>query len=131
MVVTLPCSGPNRCHGAHGGVGTVLVERWTPGILDVALMWLGKEMISLSPHPVRRALRCLSRLPPLVDLPQKHRDAQPFACGLAWQELMLALRQMSTLAVMLRLGVSEEARAQEHGMLTILLPQRVHTLIQM
>src|SRR5262245_53632808 len=84
-----------------------------------------------APHPVRRAWRCLSRLPPLVDLPQKHRDAQPLACGLAWQELLLALRQMSTLAVMPRLGVSEEARAQEHGMLPILLPQRVHTLIQM
>src|SRR5262245_35920370 len=83
-----------------------------------------------APHLIQRAWRYPSRLPPLVDLPQKHRDAQPFACGLAWQELMLALRQMSTLAVMLRMGVGEEARAQEHGMLPVFLAQRVHTLIQ-
>jgi len=62
-----------------------------------------------APHPVRRAWRCLSRVPPLADLPQKHRDAQPFARGLARQELALALRQMSALAVMLRVGVGEEA----------------------
>ena len=64
-----------------------------------------------APHTVRRAWRCPSRLPPLVDLPQKHWDAQPFTRGLAWQELVLALRQMSALAVMLRMGVGEEARA--------------------
>src|SRR5215510_15283086 len=65
----------------------------------------------------------------LVNLPQKHRDAQPLARGLAWEELVLALRQMSALAVMLRMGVGEEARAQEHGMLPVFLAQRVHTLI--
>src|SRR5262249_58477846 len=54
---------------------------------------------------------------PLADLPQKHRDAQPFARGLARQELALALRQMSALAVMLRVGVSEKAGTQEHAML--------------
>src|SRR6266566_7548743 len=55
-----------------------------------------------APHPVRRAWRCPSRLPPLVDLPQKHWDTQPFARGLAWQKLALSLRQMPTLTVMLR-----------------------------
>src|SRR5215831_7142034 len=86
--------------------------------------------IMSAPHPVRRAWRCPSRLPPLVDLPQKHRDAQPFTRGLAWQELALTLRQMSALAVMLRVGVGEEAGAQEHSMLAIFLTQRIHTLIQ-
>ena len=71
--------------------------------------------VTSAPHPVRRAWRHPSRLSLLVDLPQKHRDAQPFACGLVWQELALTLRQMSALAVMLRVGVGEEAGAQEHG----------------
>src|SRR5262249_5551136 len=86
--------------------------------------------IMSAPHPVRRAWRCPSRLPSLVDLPQKHRDAQPFAHGFAWQGLALALRQVSALAVMLRVGVGEEAGAQEHGMLPVFLAQRIHTLIQ-
>src|SRR4029453_6536307 len=38
IVVTLPCCGPHRRHRAHGGVGTVPVERWLPNMLDVALM---------------------------------------------------------------------------------------------
>src|SRR5262245_53632809 len=60
MVVTLPCSGPNRCHGAHGGVGTVLVERWTPDMLDVALL------LSLqSTRHVRTASRASSVALPL------------------------------------------------------------------
>ena len=58
---------------------------------------------------MRRAWRCPSRLPPLVDFPQKHRDAQPFVRSLAWQEMALALRQMSTLAGMLRMDMREEA----------------------
>ena len=65
-----------------------------------------------------------------MDLPQKHRDAQPFTRGLAWQELALTLRQMSALAVMLRVGVGEETGAQEHGMLPVFLTQRIHTLVQ-
>jgi hypothetical protein len=44
-----------------------------------------------------------------VDFPQKDRDTQPFARGLAWQELALALRQMPTLAVMLRALMRQEA----------------------
>src|SRR5215510_3253365 len=129
IVVTLLCCGPDRRHRAHGGVGTVPVERWLPNILDAALM------LSLqSTRHVRTASHASSVALPLplttlVDLPQKHRDAQPFARGLAWQELVLALRQMSALAVMLRMGVGEEARAQEHGMLPVFLAQRVHTLI--
>ena len=59
-------------------------------------------------HPVRRAWRCPSRLPPLVDLSQEHRDAQPFARGLARQELALSFRQMSPLPVVLGMGVREK-----------------------
>ena len=43
---------------------------------------------------------------------------------------LLALRQMSALAVVLCVGVGEEAGAQEHGVLAIFLAQRIHTLIQ-
>ena len=50
--------------------------------------------------------------------------------GLARQELALALRQMSVLAVMLRVDVCEEAGSQEHWMLTVFLTQRIHTLVQ-
>src|SRR5215211_7310704 len=85
------------------------------------LCFPSRARVTSAPHLMQRAWRCPSRLLPLVDLPQKHRDAQPFARGLAWQELALALRQMSALAVMLRVGVGEEAGAQEHGMLPIFL----------
>ena len=84
-----------------------------------------------APHPVRRAMRCLSRLPPLVDLSQEHRDAQPFARGLARQELALSFRQMSPLTVVLGMGVSEKTRAQEDRVFAIFLAQRIDTLIQM
>ena len=101
MVVTLPCCGPNRRHCAHGGVGTVPVDRWTPDMLYVALMLSLQSTRHVRTHRMQRAWRCLSRLPPLVHLPQKHRDAQPFARSLARKELTLALRQMSALAVLL------------------------------
>ncbi len=78
---------------------------------------------------MQRAWRCPSRLLPLVDLPQKHRDAQPFARGLARQELALALWQMPPLAVMLGMGVCEEAGSQEHGMLAIFLTEDVSEVL--
>ena len=84
MVVMLPCYGPDRRQSAQGGVGTVPINGWTPDTLAVALM------LSFQGRPhVRAASRasCVALpLPPapLVDLPQKHRDAQSFARGLAW-----------------------------------------------
>ena len=65
--------------------------------------------VTSAPHRTQRARDCPSRLLPLVDLPQKHRDTQPFARGLAWQKLALSLRQMPTLAVMLRALMRQEA----------------------
>src|SRR5262249_23122737 len=83
-----------------------------------------------APHPVRRAWRCPSRLPPLVDFPQEHRDAQPFARGLAWEKLALSLRQMVTLAVMLRALMRQEACPYKHRVLAVLLTQGIHTFVQ-
>ena len=45
-----------------------------------------------------------------MDLPQKHRDGQPFARGLARQELALALWQMPACPIMLR-GTAVECAA--------------------
>src|SRR5215470_17469891 len=60
IVVTLLCCGPDRRHRAHGGVGTVPVERWLPDILDVALL------LSLqSTRHVRTASRASSVALPL------------------------------------------------------------------
>jgi hypothetical protein len=81
-------------------------------------------------HQTRSPWLCPSRLLPLVDLLQKHRDAQSFTRGLAREELALALRQMSTLTAMLCVGVCKEAGSQEHGMLAIFLTQRIDTLVQ-
>jgi hypothetical protein len=65
-----------------------------------------------------------------VHVAHEQGNAQSFARGLSWQELALALRQMSALAVMLCVGVGEEAGSQEHGMLPVFLAQRIHTLVQ-
>ena len=101
MVVTLPCCGPNRRHGAHGGVGTVPVDRWTLDMLDVAL----RLSLQSTRHVCTPSYAESMALPlppaPLVNLPQKHRDAQPFARRLARKELTLALRQLPALAVLL------------------------------
>ena len=61
----------------------------------------------------------------LVDLPQKHRDPQPFARGLTRQELALSFRQMSPLTVVLGMRVREKTRAKEDRVLAIFLAQRV------
>src|SRR5215510_782818 len=101
MVVTLPCYGPNRGHGAHGGVGTVPVDRWTPDMLDVALLLSLQSTRHVRTPSYAKSMALPLTPAPLVNLPQKHRDAQPFARRLARKELRLALRQMPTLAVML------------------------------
>jgi hypothetical protein len=61
---------------------------------------------------------------------QKHGDSQALAGGLPGKELALAIGQMSALAVMLRVSVCEETGAQKYGVLAVLLPQRIHTLVQ-
>ena len=63
------------------------------------------------PPPSRKSLRCPSSLASLADLPHEHRDTQPFAHRLAWQELALPLWQLPPLAVVLRVGVGEETGA--------------------
>src|SRR5262249_54073824 len=130
MVVTLPCCGPHRRQSAQGGVGTVPVDRWTPDRLDVALRLSlhGTHHVRTPSHA--ESVTRPSRLLPLVDLPQKHRDAQSFARGLARQELAPALRQMSALAVMLGALVCQETRAQKYGVLAVLFPQRIHAFVQ-
>jgi hypothetical protein len=49
-----------------------------------------------------------------VDLTHEHRDAQPSACCLTWQEFVLPLRQIPPITVVLGMGVSQKTRAQEH-----------------
>jgi hypothetical protein len=72
-----------------------------PDMLDVALI-LSLQSTRHVRTPSYAASMALPLPPaPLVNLPQKHRDAQPFARRLARKELTLALRQMPTLAVML------------------------------
>jgi hypothetical protein len=51
----------------------------------------------------------------------EHRDFQALARGLAGQELLAALRQMSARTVMLRALMRQETRTQEHGMLAVLV----------
>src|SRR5262249_15814609 len=84
MVVMLPCCGPHRRHVAHGGVGTVPVERWTPDMLHVALL--------LSLHGARhvRTASCASSVaPPLSPVtasgPPPKTSRCPAVC--AWSRL--------------------------------------------
>src|SRR5215510_6343456 len=84
MIVTLLCCGPNRRHGAHGGVGTVPVDRWTPDMLDVALL------LSLqSTRHVRTASRASSVALPLPRAtpsgPPPETSGCPAVC--AWSRL--------------------------------------------
>ena len=109
MVVMLPCCGPHRRHGPHGGVGMIPMDRETPTCSPWPACFPAMARVTSAPHLMQRSWPCPSRLPSLVDFPQKHRDAQPFARGLAWQEPALALRQMPTLAVMLRALMRQEA----------------------
>src|SRR2546430_12875189 len=83
-----------------------------------------------APQPARQPWCCASSLAPLADLAHEHRDAQPFACRLAWKQPMLSLRQMPPITVVLGMRVSQETRAQEHRMLAIFLTQHVHALLQ-
>ena len=52
-----------------------------------------------------------SRLPLLAHLTHEHRNPQPFACRLTWQEGALPLRQLAAYAVVLGLRVGQETGA--------------------
>ena len=65
-----------------------------------------------------------------MNLTHKHRDAQTLAGCLTRQELLLPVRQSPALPIMLRAFVCEEAGAQKHRMLAVLLPQRIDTFVQ-
>ena len=66
----------------------------------------------------------------LVDVTHEHREPQALAGGLTRQERAPAIRQMPTRTVMLRALMHEEARPQKHGVLAVLLAQRIDTLIK-
>src|SRR5262245_26400841 len=56
------------------------------------------------------------------DFTHKHRNTQMLAGGLT--------RQMSALAIVLGASVRQETRTQKHRMLAVLVPQGIHTLVQ-
>src|SRR5712691_12738728 len=100
MVVMLPCFGPDRPQRAEGGVGTVLVRDGPQTCSPWPACFPSMARVTSTPHRVRRAWRCPSRLLPLMDLPHEHRDAEALPSSLPRQERALALRQMPALAVM-------------------------------
>lgn len=85
----------------------VVVYKWRSLIIDVTL-----RLRLMYPQAKREAS---------VHLPHKHGDPQALASGLARQERVPTLRQLPAFALVLRALMGEEARAQKHGMLAVLL----------
>src|SRR2546426_11852183 len=82
-----------------------------------------------APQPSRPRVRGSCILAALVHVAHEHGDPQPSARRLARQEDLLPLWQIPPLAGVLGMGVGEETRPQEDGVLAILLAQRVDTLV--